>query len=349
MSINCAQTGNKQMKTLKIGIIGLGRLGFSHAENIASKMKDVELYAACGGDKGRLKKNQQFLDIPVITTDYDEFINMAELDGIAIASASSLHYDHLVRACRAGVKNIFIEKPIALTAGEIADLQRVLPGLDVNIQVGHHRRYDPSYIDAKRKIEEGYIGIPISIRNDNRDYFFDPDFFRRFSPKSGGTILDAGSHDYDMARWLTGAEAKTIYGLGGAYVYDFLPEMNDVDNAALLMEFDNGMMGQFSYSRSCKYAYHVETEIHGTEGVLRICTEPLNNRLISIDENGSHKTFFKDFYDVFKNCYYEEMADFVDCIRTGRKAAVTAEDGIKSVKWALKATEAVLEKKLVML
>jgi predicted dehydrogenase len=77
--------------------------------------------------------------------------------------------------------------------------------------------------------------------------------------------------------------------------------MGDVDNAAL-------MMGQFSYSRSCKYAYQVETEIHGTEGVLRICTEALNNRLITIDENGSHKTFFKDFYS-------DKMVDFFECIR----------------------------------
>jgi myo-inositol 2-dehydrogenase/D-chiro-inositol 1-dehydrogenase len=337
------------MKNLKIGIIGLGRLGFSHAENISSRIKGAELYAACGSDNVRLEKNQQLLDIPVITTDYDEFINLEELDGIVIASASALHYDQLIRACKAGVKNIFIEKPIALTAEEIAGLEEILPGLNANIQVGHHRRYDPSYIEAKKKIDAGYIGTPISYRNDNRDYYFDPDFFKRFSPGSGGTILDTGSHDYDMVRWLTGAEAKTVYGLGGAYVYDFLPQMGDVDNAALMMDFDNGMMGHFSYSRSCKYAYHVETEIHGTEGVLRICNEPLNNRLISIDEKGSHKTFFKDFYDLYRNCYYDEMVDFLDCIRTGRKSAVSAEDGIKSVKWALKATEAVLGKKVVSL
>jgi myo-inositol 2-dehydrogenase/D-chiro-inositol 1-dehydrogenase len=115
--------------------------------------------------------------------------------------------------------------------------------------VGHHRRYDPSYIEAYRKIREGYIGTPISVRNDNRDYYFNPDFFRRFSPKSGGTILDTGSHDYDMIRWLLDTEAKSIYGLGGAYVYDFLDEFNDVDNASLLMEFGNGMMEQFSGRR----------------------------------------------------------------------------------------------------
>ena len=337
------------MNDVKIGIIGLGRLGFAHAENLAYRMKGVELHAACGGHRGRLERNQQLLDIPVVTTDYDEFIGMDELDGIVIASASALHFDQLVRACRAGVKHIFIEKPIALTAEEVAELESFLPTVDTRIQVGHHRRYDPSYIEAKRKIEAGYIGTPISIRNDNRDYFFDPDFFRRYSPKSGGTLLDTGSHDYDMARWLTGAEALTIYGLGGAYVYDFLPEMGDVDNAALMMEFDNGMMGQFSYSRNCKYAYHVETEIHGTEGVLRICTEPLDNRLISLDETGAHKTFFKDFYDVYKNCYYDEMVDFVDGIRSGRAPSVTAEDGIKSLKWALKATEAVRSKTVVTL
>jgi myo-inositol 2-dehydrogenase/D-chiro-inositol 1-dehydrogenase len=338
-------------KKVKLGIIGLGRLGFAHAENISGKIKGVELHAICGSNMERLKKNQQLLDVPVITTDYNEFINMDELDGIVIASSSSLHFEQLVKACEAGVKNIFIEKPIALTMDEINKLEALFSGtgINTNIQVGHHRRFDPSYIEAEKRIREGYIGTPISIKNENRDYYFDPDFFRRFSPKSGGTILDTGSHDYDMTRWLLGSEAKSIYGLGGSYVYDFLGEFNDVDNAALLMEFENNVMAQFSYSRNCKYAYHVETEIYGTEGVLKICSEPLNNRLISIDDKGSHKTFFKDFYDVYKNCYYDEMAEFISCIRDGKKPRVSAEDGIKSVKWALHATEAVLGKKVVYL
>ena len=339
------------VKSVKLGIIGLGRLGYAHAENICGKIKGAELFAACGSNIDRLKKNQQLLDIPHITVDYNSFINMDELDGIVIASSSSLHYDQLVRALEAGVKNIFIEKPVSLTIEEIEKLEAVVsaPGFDANIQVGHHRRFDPSYIEAEKRIREGYIGTPISIRNDNRDYYFDPDFFMRFSPKSGGTILDTGSHDYDCARWLLGSEAKSIYGLGGAYVYDFLPKFNDIDNAALLMEFDNNVMAQFSYSRNCKYAYHVETEIYGTEGVLKICNEPLNNRLVSIDEKGCHKTFFKDFYDLYKNCYYDEMTEFVNCIKEGGRSRVTAEDGIKSVRWALKATEAVAGKKVVYL
>jgi len=310
-------------------------------------MRGVKLHAACGSHRGRLEKNQQLLDIPVITTDYDEFVSMTELDALVIASQSRLHFDHLVRACRAGVNYIFIEKPIALTHQELDELESLLPTFDTVIQVGHHRRWDPSYIDAKQRIDDGYLGKIISYRNENRDYYFDPDFYRRFSPDSGGTIVDTGSHDYDMARWLTGSEATSIYGIGGAYVYDFLPEMGDVDNATLLMEFDNGMMGHFSYSRNCTYAYHVETEIYGTDGVLRICTEPLNNRLISIDENGQHRTLFKDAYNLYRNCYFDEMTDFIECVRSGAQPKVTAEDGVRSVRWALRATQAVRERGVI--
>jgi myo-inositol 2-dehydrogenase / D-chiro-inositol 1-dehydrogenase len=334
-------------KNVKLGIIGMGRLGFSHAENIAGRIRGAELYAACGSNRERLERNRDLLDIPVITTDYEQFIRMEELDGIVIASASSEHCEHLLSACRAGVRHIFIEKPIALNREEIRRLEEYLPRCSASIHVGHNRRFDPSYRAAKEKLDSGSIGKPISIRNVNRDYYFDPDFFRRFSPVSGGTILDTGSHDYDLARWLLNTEAVSIYGLGGAYVYDFLPEFNDVDNAALLMEFANGMTGQFSYSRNCTYGYHVETEIYGTEGVLRVCTEPLNNRLITIDEHGSHKTFFKDFYDLYRSTYLDEMTDFVESIRDERPPAVSAEDGLKSVKWALAATEAVLGKKIV--
>lgn len=88
--------------------------------------------------------------------------------------------------CRAGVKYDFIEKPIALTHPELDEFESHLPTCDAVIQVGRHLRSEPSDIDAKQRIDDGCLGKIISYRSENRDYYYDPDFCRRFSPDRGG-------------------------------------------------------------------------------------------------------------------------------------------------------------------
>lgn len=316
-----------------------------HARNLRYRIKNAQLQVLCSRTPEKLAAAAEELEIPETTTDYGALVRDYDLDGVVICSSSASHCDQIIEAVEAGIRFIFAEKPVVMSREEAARLSSVLEQTpDLFIQIGHHRRFDPSYRAAKAKIDAGVIGRPILYRNFNRDYYFEPEFLRAYSPESGGMIFDTGTHDYDMARWLLNSEARTVFGIGGVYEYDFLREMGDMDNCSISMEFENGVIADFMISRNCKYGYHVETEIYGTEGSLRVAVEPSRDRVVQLTVDGIVKDAFDDFRDFFEPCYALELESFVENAISGEPPLVTATDGIKSAMWAFTATDAVRRK-----
>ena len=253
-------------------------------------------------------------------------------------------------AASAGRINVYSEKPIGMTMEEIDKIKAAVDVRpDMRFQVGHNRRFDKSVQAAKKKIDEGYIGTPIQIRMINRDPASMAEFIIKFSPKSGGLIMDMLTHDYDCARWFVGSEAKSVYGVGGAYVYEGLEAVNDIDNCAVLVEFKNGVIGQIETSRNCPYGYHVETEMYGSEGCLRIGTTPYKDRVTYMNKDGITVRCTDWFFEYWEPTFLAEMQDFVDCIEQERQPLVGLEDGYRAVEWAIAATEAVRERKIINL
>ena len=79
------------MTRKRIGIIGLGRLGRKHAENIHYKIPNAELTAICSTVKQELDEVSRETDPRYVTTDYNEIITNEDLDGIVIAATSQQH------------------------------------------------------------------------------------------------------------------------------------------------------------------------------------------------------------------------------------------------------------------
>ena len=279
-----------KMEKVKLGIIGLGRLGRKHAENIHFHIPQAELTAICSLIQEELDAVVKEMDPQYITKDYTEIIENDHLDGIVIASSSQEHAAMICAAAKAGRKNVFTEKPIGMTLEEIDRIKKEVganPGM--KFQVGYNRRFDRSVQAAKKKIDDGFIGNPIQVKMINRDPAAMAEFIIQFSPKSGGLVFDMLTHDYDCARWFVNSDAKSVYGLGGVYVYEGLKEVNDIDNCAVLVEFNNSVIGQIETSRNCAYGYHVETEIYGSEGCIRIGSTPLKDRVEYLNVNGVNR------------------------------------------------------------
>ena len=338
------------MSKVKLGIIGLGRLGRKHAENIHYHIQNAELRAICSVVQEELDTVSKEMAPKYVTNDYQEIIENDDLDGIVIASSSQEHALMICDATKAGRKNVYTEKPIGMTIPEINDIKAAVgANPDMMFQVGYNRRFDQSVQAAKKKIDEGFIGKPIQIKMINRDPATMAEFIIKFSPKSGGLIMDMLTHDYDCARWFVNSDAKSVYGLGGAYVYEGLKAVNDIDNCALLVEFQNGVMGQIETSRNCTYGYHVETEIYGSDGCIRIGTTPYKDRVTYMNANGVTVQCAEWFFEYWEPTFLAEMQDFVDCIIEDRQPLVSLEDGYKAVEWAYAATDAVREQKIVYL
>jgi myo-inositol 2-dehydrogenase/D-chiro-inositol 1-dehydrogenase len=253
-------------------------------------------------------------------------------------------------AAKAGRQRVYTEKPIGMTLQEIDDIKTAVEAnAGMKFQVGYNRRFDQSVQAAKKKIEEGFVGKPIQIKMINRDPATMAEFIIKFSPKSGGLVLDMLTHDYDCARWFVNSDAKSVYGLGDAYVYEGLKAVDDIDNCALLVEFKNGVMGQIETSRNCTYGYHVETEIYGSEGCIRIGTTPYKDRVTYMNANGVTVECAEWFFEYWEPTFLAEMQDFVDCIVEDRQPLVGLQDGYEAVRWAYAATDAVKEKRVVYL
>ena len=150
--------------TIKIGAVGLGRLGFEHASNLRFLIPGVELLALCDMNKEKLNRTAKEWGVPHAYADFGAMIQNDELDAVVISSPSALHADQIAQALDNGL-HVFCEKPLGTTVDECKIAEESVnrhPGLV--FMLGFMRRYDPSYAYARKMVLEGKIGDPILFR-----------------------------------------------------------------------------------------------------------------------------------------------------------------------------------------
>jgi myo-inositol 2-dehydrogenase/D-chiro-inositol 1-dehydrogenase len=344
-------TGDYDMKkeNIRLAVVGLGRLGSHYASNIKYALPGVDLAAVCSIDHDELNRAAEKFSPGYTTLDYMDIFKDASIDGIVIASSSALHARMIIDAAGAGVRNIYCEKPLGMNADEVENIRKAVEGSSVEIlQMGFNRRFDASLRDMRARVLAGDIGDPVHIRISNRDPRWELENLLKFSPMSGGLVFDMLSHDYDIVRWITGSDAVTVYGIGGVFAYEGLEELGDIDNCILSMVLDNGVLCSMETSRSCPYGYHPEVEIFGTKGCLRMGQTPDKNRVLVMDEHGTSHDTTKNFHEFWLPTFAGELKEFSDAIKEGRAPeAAGLDDGIRAVKWAMAAKEAVASRTVV--
>jgi myo-inositol 2-dehydrogenase/D-chiro-inositol 1-dehydrogenase len=321
------ETGN--MNKVRIGSVGLGRLGLRHAENIASRMRNAELLALCDVDKSKLDQTADRLGVKHRFTTFEELIACKDIDAVVLVSPSALHTRQIAAALDAG-KHVFSEKPLGVNVAECKEAEKAVEAHgDLVFMLGFMRRFDESYRYAHDKVASGVIGKPVLFRS----YSQDPEKFIAgaiaFAPHSGGEFLDMAVHDIDLARWFTGSEPETVYAIGGCYAHQEFAACQDGDNVSCLMKFKNDAMVFLFAGRTAPHGYNVETEIIGTKGILRIASVPQKNLVEVLDQYGVRKECSENFLERFDTAYVNEVQEFVNCIVEGRKPEVTVYDGTR--------------------
>ena len=333
--------------TIKIGAVGLGRLGFEHASNLRFSIPNVELVALCDMNEEKLNRTAKEWDVPHAYTDFSAMIQNKALDAVAITSPSALHADQIALALDNGL-HVFCEKPLGTTVDECKVAEAaVKKHPDLVFMLGFMRRYDPSYAYARKMVFEGKIGKPILFRGYSQDPETAISGAIAYAGHSGGQFIDMAVHDIDLARWFMGSDPKTIFAIGGCYAHPEFAQFNDGDNVSALMHLQNGSMAFLFAGRTAPHGYNVETEIVGTKGTLRIASVPQKNMVEILDEHGVRKECSQDFIERFGDAYRNEMNEFIACIRESRKPEVTVYDGTKCTEIAYKCKEAFEKNELV--
>ena len=215
--------------------------------------------------------------------------------------------------------------------------------------LGFMRRYDKSYAYAKQKVEEGAIGTPYLVKATGIDPEAFVDGAIRFAKTSGGIFLDMAIHDIDLMRWFLGSEATEVYAMGSTFKHPAFKEAGDDETGVAVYKFENGAMGMVHVGRTAPYGYHVETEIVGTEGTIRISSVPEKNQARLYNANGVCAECVGSFPERFEDAYLIEMEEFVDCVLSGRAPGVSVYDGTRSTAIGYATTEAWKTGKIVKL
>ena len=320
------------MKKVKVGIVGLGRLGRTHAENLAFSIPGAELTAACSIVDSELNYAKEQLGVEKTYSDFAAMCQDPDIDAVVIVSPSTYHPEQISLALKAG-KHVFCEKPLAVTLEECrATEEEVKKYPDQVFMLGFMRRYDPSYAYAKKKIESGAIGTPYLVKATGVDPDADAESLldSGFVPKSGGIMMDMASHDIDLMRWFLQDDPAEVYAVGSTVKHPRFREQGDVETACATFKFKNGAMGQLHVGRASVHGYHIETEIIGTEGSIRVSPVPCKNLAMLYDKTGAVQECVRNFPERFHQAYVEEMKEFIDCIVEKRTPGVDVHDGTQA-------------------
>jgi len=337
------------MDEIKVGIAGLGRLGKVHAKNLAFRIPGVRLTAACSIVESELEYAKKEFGVKDTYTDYRKMLAEADIDAVAIVTTSGEHCWQIEAALNAG-KHVFSDKPLGVTLEECKTAEKAVEAHpDQVFFLGFMRRYDPSYVYAKKKIEEGAIGKPYLVKATGIDPEAAIEGAIRFAATSGGVFIDMASHDIDLMRWFLGSEPTEVYALGATFKHPEFTAVGDSETGCALYRFANGAIATLHVGRTAAHGYHIETEIVGTEGSVRVSPVPAKNLAMLYNKNGAVVECVEGFPERFDDAYRLEMQEFIDCIREHRKPGVTVYDGTEATKIAFATTAAYKEKKIIQI
>ena len=320
-------------KILQIGLIGAGRIGKMHAENIANNFPGVKLKSVA--DPSIDKEWIESLNIENCYANPNKIINDDKIHAVLITSPTPTHIN-FIRKCAINKKHIFCEKPIALTVNEIKKVIDIVENENVFLQVGLNRRFDNHFQEMRKKIHDGSIGDIYTIHITNYDSFI-PKF--KFLRSSGGLLLDMSIHDFDMVQYLTGSNIKEIFVNGNVFIEPKLKEMGDIDTASITLELENGIMCSIQNCRQTHYGYDQRIEIFGSDGLLLVENDHENLCFLITNNDTSRAKLKNSFIERYEKSFIAELNHFFECIQSDKKPIVGGSDILSAVQVAVAGQE----------
>ncbi|WP_199883955.1 Gfo/Idh/MocA family protein [Anaerosinus massiliensis] len=328
------------MNKIKIGIAGLGRLGKEHAKNLAFKIPNATLTAACSIVPAELDYAKKELGVEKVYTDFREMLRDADIEAVAIVTTSDQHCWQIEAALDAG-KHVFSDKPLGITVAECKMAEKAVERHpELTFFLGFMRRFDPSYAYAKEKIKQGAIGKPYMVKATGIDPEALVQGAIKFAATSGGIFIDMAIHDIDLIRWFLDSDPIEVHSAGATFKHKEFQTVGDDETGVAMYKCENGSLAFIHVGRTAPHGYHVETEIIGTEGSLRISSVPEKNLCMIYNEHGAVTECVSGFPERFAEAYRLEIQNFIDCIQKKEQPDVTVYDGTKSTQIAFRTTEA---------
>ncbi len=326
---------------VRIGVIGVGRIGRMHAELLAHRVPGAALGAVYDAHEPLARDVAEDLGVPTAAS-VEELLD-GEVDAVAICSSADSHARLLVAAAEAG-RAVFCEKPVSL---ELAELDRALEAVQeagVPFQIGFNRRFDPAHASVHDAVAAGTIGEPHLVRISSRDPAPPP---LAYVKTSGGLFLDMMIHDFDMARYITGSEVVEVFARGATRIEPEFARAGDVDTALVTLVHESGCLTAIDNSRRAVYGYDQRVEVFGSAG-MAASENPLPHSGVVSTASGTQRPPLPHFFlERYLPSYEREWEAFVSAVHNGAPTPVAALDARAPLVIGLAAWRSVHERRPV--
>ncbi|MBR0597099.1 inositol 2-dehydrogenase [Sinanaerobacter chloroacetimidivorans] len=333
-------------RELKIGMIGAGRIGRLHGNNLAHSVPGARLVSVADVHLTEdMKSWASELGVKNITSEPLNVINDKEIDAVFICSSTESHAELIMEAAK-GSKHIFCEKPIHTDIAVIETALDEVIKAGVKLQVGFVRRFDHNHKKVRDTVASGRLGKPHIVKVTSRDP--EPQSIE-YVATSGGIFMDMTIHDFDMVRYLSGSEVTEVCAYGCIMIDSRIEKYGDVDTAIVILKFENGAIGVIENSRAARYGYDQRTEVHCDKGCIQVGNDLIDASMISTAEGVTCEKPTWFFLERYNNAFIAEARAFVDAVLHDSEPLVTGRDGLMPVYIAKAAEKSLKEGRSVKL
>lgn len=341
-------------KKIRIASIGVGMIGHLHAQ-ILSRMEECDYTGIADVDpqteKLTMRLGTRFYE------DYREMIDKEKPDGVVISVPNQLHESIGCYCLQRGV-HVFVEKPIAPTISEAQALIKSARENNVELLIGHHRRFNPMVNATKELIHRGYLGDLVGISvlwamYKPSEYFVAGDWRKK---EGGGTFLINTIHEIDNLRYIYG-EIERVYAEASNKTRKFEVE----DTVCITVRFEDGVLASVLMSDTAPSLWGYEatmgenTFFHRTNGDIyhflgtkASLTFPGMMKVYYADPSkmGWQYPLTTEHLDIKSgDPYPEQMSHFYKVIKGEEKPRTSGEDALKTLRVISAVTESVEKRK----
>jgi len=332
------------LKPVRVGLIGAGRMGSFHAENLAWGVPGAILAAVADPQPGAADALTNKLGVAKAYSDLHALLQDPEIEAVAIAAPARTHAEWVIAAARAG-KHVFCEKPMAVTLDEADRAIAAAKDAGVVLQVVVNRRFDSVLAAAIAAVKAGENGTTQLSRSLTRDPgLHDPSRIPQWT-----IFLETLIHDFDtLLHFNPGAKPVEVYALADALVRPDFKDKGLLDTSVVTIRFDNGAIATAEANFQAVYGYDVRGEVFGSKGMLQAGHINVNN-CVRYHQDGIAIATSRMDSDLLREAYVAEMAEFARCIRSGETPRATGEDARNALEIALACIDSVQQQQPIKL
>ena len=305
----------------RIAVVGLGSVGRIHAANILGH-ETAELSAICDPSA---EARAAFSATSTAVASIEELLD-TQPDAVIISSSTSTHGD-IVKECVAAGVPFLCEKPLARDIETAAHIVSSVKDSGLVAATALNRRFDTQYTSIRGAVLGGEIGQCELYCFTSRSTA--PPTVE-FSCTSGGLFAEKGSHFFDLARWMSGAEPVELTAMGSVLIDPGFRDIGEVDTAVVSMRMTNGVLCRFDFSWRTAYGQDERIEVHGEKGLLTSYQAFVGTVVHADGRMERPGTILPIWQERFAETYKRELDAFLHVLATGEQHPVLAslQDGL---------------------